>query len=243
MSQEGLPLGSSIEGRQAYQLRGPWSWLADSCPHPTLTDEQAAVRRWLVRIVCLAMACTSLSSALIAQHNQLGRTPPMGWSSWNHFGCETSDVLIRAQADAMVSSGMKTAGYTYINIDGCWQGERDTEGFIHPNARFPDMKALADYVHSKGLKIGIYSSPGPKDCQGYEGSYGHEEQDAQTYAAWGMDYLKYDLCSFEGKPDQIGAYKKMADALRKTGRPIFYMVCNYGEEKVWTWAASIGAQS
>src|SRR6516164_3529670 len=124
---------------------------------------EVAEKRSLVRVVCLAVACSSLSSMLIAQDNQVGRTPPMGWSSWNHFGCEISDGLIRAQADAMVSSGMKAVGYTYVNIDGCWQGERDADGFIHPNARFPDMKGLADHVHSKGLKIGIYSSPGPKD--------------------------------------------------------------------------------
>jgi alpha-galactosidase len=122
-------------------------------------------------------------------------TPPMGWNSWNHFAAKIDDATVRAQADAMVSSGMRDAGYRYINIDDAWEGRRDARGVIHPNAKFPDMKALADYVHSKGLKLGIYSSPGPKTCAGYEGSQGHEAQDAQTYAAWGVDYLKYDLCS------------------------------------------------
>ncbi len=165
-------------------------------------------------------------------------TPPMGWNSWNHFECKVSDTIVRAQADAMVASGMKAAGYEHVNIDDCWQGQRDAQGFIRPNERFPDMKALAEYVHSKGLKLGIYSSPGPKTCAGYEGSSGHEEQDAQTYAAWGVDYLKYDWCSAAG--DQRAAYAKMRDALRKTGRPIVYSLCQYGVERVWSWGASVG---
>src|SRR2546425_6134231 len=137
----------------------------------------------------------------------------------------------------MVSTGMKDAGYVYVNIDDCWEGERDAKGFIHPNERFPDMKALADYVHRKGLKLGIYSSPGPKTCAKYEGSFGHEEQDAQTYADWGIDYLKYDWCSAQG--DQKAAYAKMRDALKKTGRPIVYSLCQYGKERVWSWGASL----
>ncbi|PYV15867.1 MAG: alpha-galactosidase [Acidobacteria bacterium] len=164
----------------------------------------------------------------------------MGWSSWNHFECKVSDAIIRAQADAMVNSGMKAVGYTYVNIDDCWQGKRDAQGLIQPNEKFPDMKALADYVHSKGLKLGIYSSPGPKTCGDYEGSFGHEEQDAQTYASWGVDFLKYDLCSLEGKDDQFAAYKKMGDALKKTGRSIVYSLCQYGMEGVWSWGASVG---
>ena len=161
----------------------------------------------------------------------------MGWNSWNYFACKVSDAVIRAQADAMVSTGMKDAGYVYVNIDDCWEGERDAKGFIHPNERFPDMKALADYVHRKGLKLGIYSSPGPKTCAKYEGSFGHEEQDAQTYADWGIDYLKYDWCSAQG--DQKAAYAKMRDALKKTGRPIVYSLCQYGKERVWSWGASL----
>jgi alpha-galactosidase len=124
-------------------------------------------------------------------------TPPMGWNSWNHFGDKVTDASVRATADAMVSSGMRDAGYIYVNIDDTWEGQRDDKGFIHPNSKFPDMKALADYVHSKGLKFGIYSSPGPMTCEKYEGSYGHEQQDADTYAKWGVDFLKYDLCSYE----------------------------------------------
>ena len=123
-------------------------------------------------------------------------TPPMGWNSWNFFAEKVSDKDIRAAADQLVATGMKDAGYIYVNIDDTWEGERDANGVLHSNSKFPDMKALADYVHSKGLKIGIYSSPGPKTCGGYEGSYNHEAQDAQLYAQWGIDYLKYDACSF-----------------------------------------------
>lgn len=179
-----------------------------------------------------------LAASPVPPQAQLAATPPMGWNSWNHFACKVTDAIIRAQANAMVASGMKAAGYIFINIDDCWQGKRDAQGRIQPNERFPDMKALADYVHSKGLKIGIYSSPGPKTCAGFEGSFGHEEQDAQTYAEWGMDYLKYDWCSATG--DQREAYTKMRDALRKTGRPIVYSLCQYGMERVWTWGASVG---
>jgi alpha-galactosidase len=136
---------------------------------------------------------------------------------------------------------MKAAGYEYVNIDDCWQGRRDEKGFINPNERFPDMKALADYVHSKGLKLGIYSSPGPLTCAEYEGSLGHEAADAQTYAQWGIDYLKYDYCSFKGDvPAQIAAYKKMHDALEKTGRPIVFSLCQYGMDGVWSWGALVG---
>ena len=168
----------------------------------------------------------------------------MGWNSWNHFATKIDAATIRAQADAMVASGMRDAGFAYINIDDGWEKGRDAEGNIVPNEKFPDMKALANYVHSKGLKLGIYSSPGPKTCAGYEGSYKHEVQDAQTYAKWGIDYLKYDWCSAgeipELKADMKGTYKKMADALKKTGRPIVLSLCQYGYQNVWRWGAEVG---
>jgi len=181
-------------------------------------------------------------------------TPPMGWNSWNYFADKVNDQAVRTAADAMVASGMKDAGYVYVNIDDTWEGQRDAGGLLHSNSKFPDMKALADYVHSKGLKIGIYSSPGPKTCAGYEGSLGHEEQDAQLYASWGIDYLKYDLCSFipevmekqapNDKAVQMrlmhAAYAKMAKALKSTGRPIVYSLCQYGWDAVWEWAPSVG---
>jgi len=192
-----------------------------------------------------------LASPVRAQATGIAATPPMGWNSWNHFHNKVDDATIRAQAEAMVSSGMRDAGYTYVNIDDTWEGERDGTGVIHSNSKFPDMKALADFVHSKGLKIGIYSSPGPKTCAKYEGSYGHELQDAQTYAAWGIDYLKYDLCGLREQmkaapsPEaahkiMVDAYIKMRDALRSTGRPIVYSLCQYGNDAVWEWGANVG---
>lgn len=205
------------------------------------------------RLLVTALMFLTLAGSAFAKDPTLAVTPPMGWNSWNHFDEKVDDADVRAAADSMVSSGMKAAGYTYINIDDTWQGQRDAQGFIHPNSKFPDMKALADYVHSKGLKLGIYSSPGPRTCAGYAGSYGHVQQDADTYAKWGIDYLKYDLCSFNGimekeapndidKRDQlmIAAYRQMHDALVATGRPIVFSLCQYGSDHVWTWGASAG---
>ena len=171
-------------------------------------------------------------------------TPPMGWSSWNKFAEHIDDKTIRGIADALVSSGLRDAGYIYVNIDDGWQGRRDAAGVLQPNERFPDMKALADYVHAKGLKLGIYSSPGPRTCAGYEGSYGHVEQDAQTWAKWGIDYLKYDLCSGEGifrQPQEVRlAYQQMGQALRATGRQIVYNLCQYGRDDVGSWGREVG---
>ncbi len=146
--------------------------------------------------------------------NQLALTPQMGWNSWNKFADKVNEQLIRETADAMVASGMKDAGYQYVNIDDCWQGQRDAQGFIQPDPKkFPSgMKALADYVHAKGLKLGIYSDVGYKTCGGRPASRGHEFQDAQTYAQWGIDYLKYDWCNAEGLKAE-GAYTTMRDAL------------------------------
>ncbi|GHV43634.1 hypothetical protein FACS1894180_3290 [Bacteroidia bacterium] len=175
------------------------------------------------------------------KYPDLAPTPPMGWNSWNKFACNIDENLIRQTADAMVTSGMKDAGYEYINIDDCWHGERDSLGFIQPNAeRFPSgMKALADYVHSKGLKIGIYSDCGSLTCGGRPGSRGYEFQDAQQYAKWGIDYLKYDWCNTESLNAE-GAYKTMAAALKKAGRPIVLSICEWGDNKPWLWATNIG---
>ena len=178
--------------------------------------------------------------------NGLARTPPMGWNSWNKFANTVDDASVRAMADAMVSSGMSKVGYVYINIDDTWELGRDAAGNILPNKKFPDMNALADYVHAKGLKIGIYSSPGPKTCAGYEGSFGHVQQDAATYAAWGIDYLKYDLCTDldvykDDAPTLQAIYQEMGDALQATHRPILYSLCEYGRAKVWTgWGEKSG---
>src|SRR5579871_4604641 len=175
--------------------------------------------------------------------NGLAKTPPMGWNSWNKFASRGDEQSVRGMADAMVSSGMKDAGYVYINIDDTWEGERDSAGNITTNKKFPDMKALGDYVHSKGLKLGIYSSPGPNTCAGYEGSFAHEEQDARTWAAWGIDYLKYDWCGARNiyTDDEMQAvYQKMGDALRASGRAIVYSLCQYGRAEVWKWGPEVG---
>jgi len=195
----------------------------------------------VVRVAIIMAGAGLLGGPAFAQILVPARTPPMGWNSWNHFACKVTEADVRAAADAIVSSGMGSAGYIYVNIDDCWQGKRDEQGVIHPNEKFPDMKRLSDYVHGKGLMLGIYSSPGPKTCAGYEGSLGHEELDAQTYARWGIDYLKYDYCSFQGDvPAQIAAYKKMHEALEKTGRPIVFSLCQYGMDRVWAWGPSVG---
>ena len=176
-------------------------------------------------------------------YNGLAKTPPMGWNSWNKFQTKIDDATVRGIADAMVSSGMKDAGYQYVVIDDGWQGSRDASGVLRPNPNFPDMKALTDYVHGRGLKIGIYSSPGPRTCGGFEGSYGHESQDAQQYAAWGMDYLKYDWCSASRiwkDADMQAAYQKMGEALRATARPIVYALCQYGRAHVEQWGPQVG---
>lgn len=191
-----------------------------------------------------AFAFTTLPPLGTVESSDLAPTPPMGWSSWNRFGEHIDDATVRAMADAMVASGLAKAGYRYINIDDGWQGERDTNGRLHPNAKFPDMKALTEYVHARGLKIGIYSSQGPKTCAGFTGSYGHVRQDAQTFADWGFDYLKYDLCSgewFYADADSVRrSYYEMGAALKATGRPFVYSLCQYGRFDVQTWGRSVG---
>jgi alpha-galactosidase len=167
----------------------------------------------------------------------------MGWNSWNKFQMKIDDATVRAQADAMASSGMKAAGYQYVNIDEGWEGERDAQGNLSPNQRFPNMKALAAYVHSKGLKLGIYTSPGPKACGGSEGSYGHEEQDAKMFASWDIDYVKYDWCTagkvYTGE-QYPRALQKMAKAIAGAGRPMVYSI--HGRGAVWIYSAAAGAQ-
>ncbi len=183
-----------------------------------------------------------ISTGLYGQkYKGLALTPPMGWNSWNHFGCNVDERLIRETADAMVKSGMKDAGYTYVVIDDCWHGQRDSLGFIHPDPdRFPSgMKALADYIHSRGLKFGIYSDAGTKTCGGKPGSKGYEYQDALTYASWGVDYLKYDWCN-TGDRHAKEAYTTMRDALYAAKRPVVLSICEWGDNEPWTWAQDIG---
>ena len=210
------------------------------------------------RFLLPMVAFAALSSTVALAQPPVAATPPMGWNSWNYFASKVDDAGIRAAADQIVATGMKDAGYIYVNIDDTWEAPRGADGIIRTNSKFPDMKALADYVHSKGLKIGIYSGPGTKTCAGYPATLDHEEQDAQTYAEWGIDYLKYDLCSFhndvmekQAPNDEtaqmrlmIAAYDKMGKALKaataKTGRPIVFSLCQYGWDSPWEWAPELG---
>lgn len=173
--------------------------------------------------------------------NGLALTPPMGWNSWNKFACNVNEQIVRDTADALAANGMRDAGYQYVVIDDCWHGVRDANGFITADAdRFPSgIKALSDYVHSRGLMFGIYSDAGRLTCGGRPGSQGHEYQDALTYARWGVDYLKYDWCS-TGDRNTKEAYALMADALRSSGRPIVFSMCEWGTAKPWLWARNIG---
>lgn len=197
----------------------------------------------MIRTIFLSLfsLCFIMLSVTAQKFDNIALTPPMGWNSWNKFACDITEDLIRETADAMVSSGLKDAGYEYVVMDDCWHGERDSLGFIKPDpVRFPSgIKALANYVHSKGLKIGIYSDAGHTTCCGHPGSRGYEYQDALTYAAWGIDYLKYDWCDTENI-NPIGAYTVMSNALRKAGRPILFSICEWGDNKPWLWATEIG---
>lgn len=193
------------------------------------------------RLTLLIFTLALFLSASAQKFENLAQTPPMGWNSWNKFGCDVSEKLIMEIADAMVNSGMADAGYEYIVIDDCWQVDRDENGeIVVDKERFPNgMKYLADYVHSKGLKFGIYSDAGTKTCQGRPGGRGYEFQDARTYARWGVDYLKYDWCNTTTQNAQA-SYTLMRDALYKAGRPIVLSLCEWGTAKPWEWAGEVG---
>ena len=195
--------------------------------------------RRLLLLVSLSLAINP--SALSAQSVPPPSGPPMGWNSWNKFACDINEKLIRETADAMVKSGMRDAGYIYVNIDDCWMApERDAQGRLQPDPkRFPHgIKALADYVHSQGMKLGIYSSAGTKTCQGLPASLDHEQADAQSFAEWGVDYLKYDNCNNEGRP-ALERYTAMKDALAATGRPIVFSLCEWGSNRPWLWGREV----
>ncbi|MEX2428806.1 MAG: glycoside hydrolase family 27 protein [Bacteroidales bacterium] len=191
--------------------------------------------------ILLLLAIFSSFSGLSQSFDELARTPPMGWNSWNKFRCEINEVLVMEIADAMSESGMKDAGYQYVVIDDCWQVDRDENGELMPDpVRFPSgIKALSDYVHSLGLKFGIYSCAGDLTCQGRPGSRGHEFQDARTFAQWGVDYLKYDWCN-HGELNAQASYTTMSKALRACGRPIVLSICEWGTNQPWTWPDNIG---
>ncbi len=192
---------------------------------------------------------------IIAGVHKLSQTPPMGWNSWNIYYCGVDEAKVRAATDEIVGLGLQKHGFRYVNIDDCWQAPRLADGTIGVNTKFGEMKTLGDYIHSKGLLFGIYSSPGPKTCAGYDGSFGHEEQDAKSYASWGVDYLKYDWCSYGGIADGTGPtpmdglerqkhpYATMSRALATANRDIVYSLCQYGMGDVWKWGADPDIQA
>lgn len=190
----------------------------------------------------IALILLSAGSAYAQKFEGLALTPPMGWNSWNTFGVNINERLVMDMADAMVSSGMKSAGYTYLVLDDAWLAkERDADGnLIVDPARFPHgIKYIANYVHAQGLKFGLYNCAGTKTCAGYPGTHGYEEKDARQYAAWEVDYLKYDWCNTQGL-DAKEAYTAMSKAIKAAGRPMIFSLCEWGSNKPWEWAAPIG---
>ncbi len=241
---EGLPSGLAVDS-QTGQITGRLGQAGEYPVTFTAANNRGKAKRKF-KIVC---------------GETLALTPHMGWNSWYVWESHVTDSSIRAAADAMVSSGMANHGYQYVNIDDCWAvkpgskdptlgGEpRDAQGRVNANARFPDMRALADYIHAKGLKAGIYTSPGPTTCGGHVGAYQHEEQDVQRFTEWGFDFLKYDWCSYrqEAKdkslPELQKPYRLVGDILRRQDRDIVLNLCQYGMGQVWTWGKEVGGQS
>jgi len=247
----------------------PMTFAADHLPKGLTVDAQSGQIQGRIEqpgtYVVTLRAANALGQAKrkfkIVCGETLALTPHMGWNSWYVWETHVSDKIMRDAADAMVSSGMINHGYQYVNIDDCWPvkpgatdpvlgGEpRDARGMVNANQRFPDMKALTDYIHAKGLKAGIYTSPGPKTCAQYEGAYEHEELDARRFAEWGFDFLKYDWCSYGGiakNPDLAALqkpYRLMADMLRRQDRDLVFNLCQYGMGKVWEWGKAAGGNS
>jgi alpha-galactosidase len=234
---------------------GPLTFSARNLPAGLTLDKQAGILSGTLRkagttdvevTVRGPRGIARRTLRIVGGEHKLALTPPMGWNSWNVWAGAVDDAKVRAAADWMVKSGLAAHGFRYINIDDTWEAGRDANGEITSNEKFPDMKALAAYVHSKGLMLGIYSSPGPKTCGGYEGSYQHEVQDAKTYARWGIDYLKYDWCSYgdvatgEGLEKLQKPYRVMREALDKADRDITFSLCQYGMGDVWQWGGQIG---
>ena len=234
---------------------GPLSFSAKGLPEGLALDPQTGIISGALKqagatevtlTVSGAKGSISRTLTIIGGDHKLAQTPPMGWNSWNVWARAVDDAKVRAAADAMVSSGLAAHGFQFVNIDDAWEGARAANGEILANEKFPDMKALADYIHAKGLRFGVYSSPGPMTCADYTGSYQFEQQDANTYAAWGVDYLKYDLCSYRdiARVGELDVLKKpyilMRGALDRSGRDIVYSLCQYGRGDVWKWGEEIG---
>ena len=207
-----------------------------------MEDLMAASRKTRMAIAAMMLWMLAFTPAY-ALDNGLARTPPIGWNSWNSFHCDVSAKLVEETADAMVTSGMKAAGYVYVNIDDCWLlKKRSPRGDLVPDPRkFPrGIAAVAAYVHRKGLKLGIYESAGATTCAGYPGSIGHEKQDAAQFARWGVDYLKYDNCGDYRGETYLQRYTAMRDAISDSGRPMVYSLCEWGNEAPWNWAQPVG---
>lgn len=197
------------------------------------------MKKTLLAAACLAAAVTTASAQ---KFEGLALTPPMGWNTWNTFASNINEELVKQTADAMVANGMRDAGYVYLVLDDTWSArERDAGGnLVADPAKFPSgMKALGDYLHAKGFKFGIYNCAGTRTCAGYPGGWGHEFQDARTYASWGVDYLKYDWCN-HGTADARDAYTRMRDGLYAAGRPVVLSLCEWGQNKPWEWARDVG---
>ena len=240
--------------------RGPLTFRAKNLPAGLRLDARTGIitgaleraGRTTTTVTVTGPAGTATGAfTIVGGIHSLALTPPLGWNSWNVWGPTVTDAKVRAAADALVSSGLAAQGYTYVNIDDAWEGPRDANGEITSNEKFPDMKALTDYVHSRGLKIGIYSSPGPRTCQQrFAGSYQHEAQDAHTWAKWGFDYIKYDWCSYSDiEPTRNGLpplpalqkpYRLMRSVLDGLDRDFVFSLCQYGWGNVWTWGADVG---
>ena len=188
----------------------------------------------ILLFVCL------LPAAVLSYDNGCGRTPQMGWNSYNHYACSVNEAILKSTADAFVANDLPKFGYKYVNVDDCWAESRDSQGVIQPDtAAFPDFQGMIDYIHSKGLLFGLYSDAGTKTCAGRPGSLNYETLDANTYAKWQVDYLKYDNCYNDGIPPEK-RYPIMRDALNKTGRHIFYSLCEWGQDDPATWAPAVG---
>jgi len=190
----------------------------------------------LIALIFIGVNCNA------QKFNDLALTPPMGWNSWNTFGTDINEKLVKDIADKFIELGLKDAGYEYLVLDDGWMAkERDADGnLIADPIKFPNgMKALADYIHSKGLKFGLYNCAGSQTCAGYPGSRGYEYQDARMYASWDIDYLKYDWCN-TGKLNAEEAYITMRDAIKKANRPMVFSICEWGDNEPWKWAKDVG---
>lgn len=228
----------------------PLLYETNGLPPGLILDAKSGIIRGTVRYAGTTIIPTRVSNALgaatrnltiIGGRYQLAQTPPMGWNYWNAYGCSGTGAKVKDAANDLLKTGLARRGYSYVNVDDCWQGTRDREG-LQSNKRFGDMKQLGDYIHERGLKFGIYSSPAKTTCTGFEGSFGNEVLDAQTFASWGVDYLKYDYCTYKSIAPSVGLagviepFAIMREALDSCGRDIVYSVANSGKATGWNWA-------